>query len=239
MKIYLKDNSVLYCASAPRPIPLRFQEPANSEIAMHIATGVIVPCDEPTDWCSPAFFVPKGDSKRVRLVTDYTKLNQFVVHPVHPFPSVPDIIQSIPASAACFAKLDPTHGYFQLPLDEEPSKLTTFILSSGHYRYLGALMGLSSSSDEWCRHSDRVVEGFPWCRKIVDDIFVWASTPDKLESHLTPFSNGATNYTLLCPVLNSKYTLLSSLPVVSFLTCLLYTSPSPRDRQKSRMPSSA
>ena len=25
----------------------------------------------------------------------------------------------------------------------------------------------------------------------------------------------------------------------SFLTCLLYTSPSPRDRQKSRMPSSA
>ena len=29
-------------------------------------------------------------------------------------------------------------------------------------------MGLSSSSDKWCRHSDRVVEGFPWCRKIVD-----------------------------------------------------------------------
>ena len=27
--------------------------------------------------------------------------------------------------------------------------------------------------------------------------------------------------------------------VSSFLTCLLYTSPSPRDRQKSRMPSSA
>ena len=25
----------------------------------------------------------------------------------------------------------------------------------------------------------------------------------------------------------------------SFVTCLLYTSPSPRDRQKSRMPSSA
>ena len=27
--------------------------------------------------------------------------------------------------------------------------------------------------------------------------------------------------------------------VALFLTCLLYTSPSPRDRQKSRMPSSA
>ena len=85
----------------------------------------------------------------------------------HPFPSVADIIQSIPASAACFAKLDATHGYFQIPLDEEASKLTTFILSSGRYRYLRAPMGLSSSSDEWCRYSDRVVEGFPWCRKLL------------------------------------------------------------------------
>src|SRR5678810_135359 len=34
---------------------------------------------------------------------------------------------------------------------------------------------------------------------------------------------------------NDKY----DLPVKAFKTCLLYTSPSPRDRQKSRMPSSA
>ena len=81
MKIFLKDNAVPYRVSAPRPIPLRFQEPAASKIAKHIASGIIVQCDEPTDWCSPAFFVPKGDGKRVRLVTDYTKLNQYVVRP--------------------------------------------------------------------------------------------------------------------------------------------------------------
>ena len=103
-------------------------------------------------------------------MTDYTKLNQYVVRPVHPFPSVFDITQSIPAWAACFAKLDAMHGYFQIPLDDEASKLTTFILPSGRYRYLRAPMGLSSSSDEWCRHSNCVVEGFPLCWKIVDDI---------------------------------------------------------------------
>ena len=65
MKIFLKENAIPYRVSAPRPIPLRFQEPANSEIARYIKSGVIVPCDEPTDWCSPAFFVPKGDGKRV------------------------------------------------------------------------------------------------------------------------------------------------------------------------------
>ena len=185
MKIYLKDNCVPYRVSAPRPIPLRFQEAANTEIAKYIASGIIAPCDSPTDWCSPAFFVPKGDGKRVRLVTDYTKLNKFVIRPVHPFPSVADIIQSIPASAACFAKLDATHGYFQIPLDEEASQLTTFILPSGRFRYLRAPMGLSSSSDEWCRHSDRVVEGFPWCRKIVDDILIWATTPSELDSRIS------------------------------------------------------
>ena len=157
MKIFLKNDSIPYRVSSPRPIALRFQEAAHAEIAKHIASGVIVPCDEPTDWCSPAFFVPKGDGKHVRLVTDYSKLNKFVVRPVHPFPLLSDIIQSVPSLAAYFAKLDATHGYFQLPLDKDASRLTTFILPSGRYRFLRAPMRLSSSSDEWCRHSDRVV----------------------------------------------------------------------------------
>ena len=129
-----------YRVSAPR-----FQEPANAEISKYIASCIIVPCDKPTEWCSPAFFAPKGDGKRVRLVTDYTKLNRFVVRPA--FPSVSDIIQSIPASAACFAKLDATHGYFQIPLDEEASRLSTFILPSG--RFLPLVMSGVDIRTEW------------------------------------------------------------------------------------------
>ena len=63
MHIHLKEGSIPYRVSAPRPIPLRFQEPANAEIAKYIAPGIMSPCDEPTEWCSPAFFVPKGDGK--------------------------------------------------------------------------------------------------------------------------------------------------------------------------------
>ena len=66
----------------------------------------------------------------------------------------------LPASLTCFKKLEATHGYFQIPLDEEASRLTKFLLPSGRYHYLRAPMGLSSSSNEWCRHSDHVVEGF-------------------------------------------------------------------------------
>ena len=44
MKIFLKDNATPYRVSAPRPIPLRFQEPANSEIEKYIKSGIITPC---------------------------------------------------------------------------------------------------------------------------------------------------------------------------------------------------
>ena len=108
------------------------------------------------------------------MVTDYSKIYKYVKHPVHPFPSVADIIRSIPAGTKFFAKMDAIHGYFQLAWDEESSKLTTFLLRIRRYRYLRAPMGLSSSSDEWCRHSDRAIQGFPFTKKIVDDILVWA-----------------------------------------------------------------
>ena len=113
-------------------------------------------------------------------MTDYTKLNSFVQRPVHPFPSVSDIVQAIPSSAVIFAKFDAVNGYFQIALDEESSKLTTFILPSGRYHYKRTPQGLNASSDEWCRRSDVVIEGLPWARKLVDDIIVWASSVAEL-----------------------------------------------------------
>ena len=42
-----------------------------------------------------------------------------------------------------------------------------------------------------------------------------------------------------CKAFNDKTKDRMGQPVPVVITCLLYTSPSPRDRQKSRMPSSA
>ena len=96
VEIKLKPNAIPFRISVARQIPLRFVEPAEKAIQELLQKGVITPCTDPTDWCSPAFFVVKADGKSVRMVTDYTKLNQYVDRPVHPFPSVSDILQSIP-----------------------------------------------------------------------------------------------------------------------------------------------
>ena len=60
MNIFLKDNAV----------PQFFEEATQMEIDKHLASGVLVKCDGPTDWCAPEFFVSKGDGKHVRLVMD-------------------------------------------------------------------------------------------------------------------------------------------------------------------------
>ena len=83
-------------------------------------------------------------------------------------------MQHLKPDSRVFCKMDATQGYFQIPLDEASSKLTTFLLPSGRFRYLRAPMGLNASSDEWCFSSDQIVHGLPYAQKIVDDILIEA-----------------------------------------------------------------
>ena len=173
MHIYLQPNAIPSQISIARLVSLCMQRAATQVITDLLKKQVIIKVNKPTQWCASGFFVPKPNGTYVRLVTDYTKLNKYVKQLIHPFPSATEIMQSIPEDARFFAKLDAVHGYFQLPLDEESSFLTTFLIPSGRYCYLRAPMGLSPGSDEWCRYSDYVIEGCKFAKKIVD-ILIWA-----------------------------------------------------------------
>jgi len=61
--LHLKPNATPFRVSAARQIPLRFRDPAEKCIKELLAKQVITPCHEPTEWCSPAFFVVKPDGK--------------------------------------------------------------------------------------------------------------------------------------------------------------------------------
>ena len=136
-------------------------------------------------------------------------------------------------------------------------------------------MGLNASSDEWCRHSDVAVEGLEWCMKIVDDIIIWATTPDEMWARINIVLERCKSHNITISrkkleigeeiefaghVINSKgirpdpskfqairdfpapknikelrsymglaNQLSSFIPDLQQCTCLLYTSPSPRD----------
>lgn len=180
MQIHLRDDVDIQPKRilTARQIPLHLNEEANRVVEDLLARDVIEPVTVPTDWISPAHFVPKeGGKGGLRMVTDFTALNRYVKRPVHPFPSSSDIVQGISPASKYFAKLDAVQGYFQIPLDEDSASLTTFLLPSGRYRYKRAPMGLSASSDEWCLRSDAALHGLQGTKKLVDDILIEA--PDE------------------------------------------------------------
>ena len=141
MRISLKPNAIPKKVTGARRVPLRYKEGADSIVQNLMNKKVIVPVNITTDWCSPAFFVPKADMIRVRLVTDNTHLNIFVKRPVHPFPCTTETLQAIPSTATCFAKLDAVHGYFQLAL-EPKSSLITILISTRKIKISQSIYGV-------------------------------------------------------------------------------------------------
>jgi hypothetical protein len=179
MKIHLRDDIQINpqkCYVA-RAMPVH-QQAAATKLEQELeAAGIIRKVDKPTAWTSPGFFVPKPNGG-VRLVTDYAGprgLNRQILRPMHPVPAAHDIVQAIPPMARYFATADCVHSYFQLALDKESRDLTKFMLPSGRWQYLRGPMGLSATSEDWCRK-----EGNENARKIVDDILCRGATMQEL-----------------------------------------------------------
>ena len=95
MSITLQEDAIPICVTTARLVPKHYEPESKKTITELLERKVIAPVEEPTTWCSPAFFVPKADGKRVRLVTDFTALNKFVQRPTHPFPSTREIIEAM------------------------------------------------------------------------------------------------------------------------------------------------
>ena len=102
-------------------------EPANHEVDKLIASGIIKPDDHPTTHCSAAHFVAKKNGE-ARLVTDFRHITQMLRRPTKPFAGSEQIKRDLNPLAKCYAVIDMTAGYYQIPLKEEFRDLTTFIL---------------------------------------------------------------------------------------------------------------
>ena len=83
MRINVKSNVEPKKVMAARQVPLRYEIEADKVIADLVQKGVITPVSRTTDWCSPAFFMTKSDTIRMRLVTDYTHLNTSNARCIH------------------------------------------------------------------------------------------------------------------------------------------------------------
>ena len=136
MKIFLTPGQKEpFRISTARPVPHHWEEKAKKAIQQLIDSKVIATMSDPSDWCAPGFFVPKSNGE-LRLIVDFTGLNRYVRRPIHTFPSSSEIVSGLDPHAQFFAKLDATQGYHQVPLDYDSSKMTTFLLPYGRFRFL-------------------------------------------------------------------------------------------------------
>ena len=186
MDIELVDGKIKpLCINTARKTPIHLQAQAKDILDGLMKAGIIKRQTKATDWCSPAHFVEKSPNAErpeadARLVIDFTNLNKYVKHPVHPFQSPHDLMKSLPPEAKVFCKLDCLHGYFQIPLSEESQDLTMFLLPEGRFYFTRNPQGLSAAGDIFNQKHNQIVEDLEWILKIVDDILIFAPTYEEL-----------------------------------------------------------
>ncbi len=135
------------------------------------AEGVISKVEGPSEWCSGIMIVPKPKEK-VRICVDLTNLNGAVQRELYVMPSVEESLAKL-AGARVFTKLDANNGFWQVKLEEESAKLTTFITPIGRFKFNRLPYGLNSAPEYFMKHMAQALDSIEGIVCHVDDILVY------------------------------------------------------------------
>ncbi len=154
----------------PRKVPESLKQPLQSHLDELVALGVIEMVEVPTEWVSSIVVAPKPNGK-IRLCLDPRPLNQVLKRCHHPLPNIEDILPEL-ADAKVFTKVDCKNGYWQVPLDEQSSLLTTFNTPWGRYKWKRMPFGISPAGEIFQQRLDQVIAGLDGVRTVADDILI-------------------------------------------------------------------
>lgn len=170
VKIVLKEGAQPYSVNVARRIPIPLMDEVKTELDRMEAAGVIEKINTPTDWCAPMVPVRKR-SGGVRICTDLKKLNLSVKRERLMLPTIDDILYKLSGSNR-FSKLDATSSFWQLALDDDSAKLTTFISPFGRYFYRRLCFGITSAPEIFQRTMQDILAGIDGVECFMDDILL-------------------------------------------------------------------
>ena len=182
VKISLKEDAIPHCTNVSRRIALPLYGKVREEIDRMSNMGVISKITEPTDWCAPMVPVPKPNGK-LRLCVDLKKLNQSVKRELYILPTVEDIAHKL-LGATVFSTLDCSSSFWQLPLDKESAKLTTFISPFGRYHFNRVPYGLSSATEILQKRLSELLENVDGVFVDIDDLLVFGCNTAEHDKYL-------------------------------------------------------
>lgn len=183
VKITLKKGAEPYSITTARRVPIPLLEKVKNELESMKKLGIIEEITTPTDWCAPMVPVQKKGG-RIRICTDFKKLNEAVKRERYILPTLDDLLHKLRGSTI-YSKLDATSGFWQLPLDDETAKLTTFISPNGRFFYKRLPFGISSAPEIFQRTVEQILQGMEeYVLCYYDDILVFSSDATLHEKHL-------------------------------------------------------
>ena len=145
--------------------------------------GIIVAVDQPTDWVNAMVVVEKKNTDKLRICIDPRPLNKAIKREHYHLPTIEEITTRL-SGAKYFSTLDARSGFWQIPLDEESSYLTTFGTPFGRYRYTRMPFGIHSAQEVFHKRIDELFQDLDGVEIDIDDILVWGTTIEEHDERL-------------------------------------------------------
>ncbi len=158
-----------------RKVDIHLEKQFKEQLSGMLDSGVIVPQNDPTPWINSFVIVEAKD--KIRICLDPTNLNKAVIREPYHYRTPDDIYHKL-AKAKFFTVVDLKKGYWQIPLDEESSYLTTFNTPFGRFRFTRVPFGITVSGDAFQRKIDSVYNGLNMVTGIADDMLIWGEKED-------------------------------------------------------------
>lgn len=154
----------------PRQIPFAMRPKVEAEINRLIKEQIITPVKH-SDWACPVVPIVKSDGS-IRLCGDYKlTVNRVSLLEQYPIPKIEDLFTAL-SGGQQFSKLDMSHAYAQIQLDEDSKKYLTVNTHKGLFTYNRLPYGVSSAPAVFQRTMEDLLQGIPMVAIYLDDILV-------------------------------------------------------------------
>jgi hypothetical protein len=172
-KIHLKpDAQAKFCRA--RSVAFTLRKGVEKELERLEKLGVIEQIQQ-SEWATPIVPVakPNGD---VRICGDFkVTLNSRIRIDSYPLPRIDDLWGTL-AGGETFSKLDLTHAYHQIQLEDSSKPLTTITTHKGLYRFNRLPYGIASAPAIFQRTMESLLQNIPQVVVYIDDILITGKT---------------------------------------------------------------
>lgn len=163
------DDSVPPVVHPPSRVPVALQNQIKEKLDEMVASGILAPVTEPTEWFSSMLVIVKPN--KLRICLEPRDLNKAIRREHYQLPTVEEVLTRL-SQAKKFTVIDAKDSFWQKRLDTDSSYKTTFNTPLGRYRWKRMPFGISSAPEVWQRTMHEFVEDLEGVEVIADDFLI-------------------------------------------------------------------